>query len=306
MAVLSRTCPICGSSEIELAVPSPVGDAETLENLSKHFSGYDTWQSFLSFVRCLSCDLLYSQKYPDEADLRELYGNVAQNEVGQDGPALDATHNWLAKEFVAKGLGQRGVRLRVLEIGPDTGRFASAFAEQVEVSAIDFVEPNLSVWADLTRRFGGESAVVGSITEVNPSHRYDVIVAHHVFDHVPDLLGLMKAINGLSADGATLSVVVHNHRSLLRRVMRSKWPPFCLQHPQLFSRRALAQLLEQSGWTVREVRRQVDFVGVFATLNNLVGVFGGRRRSVPRRDVVVPVRFGNIGIIADRAPSGLA
>lgn len=88
--------------------------------------------------------------------------------------------------------------------------------------------------------------------------------------------------------------------------MRSKWPPFCLQQPQLFSLRVLAELLEQNGWPVRVVRRKVNFVGLLATLNNLVGVFGGRRRSVPRRDVVVPVCLGNLVVIADRAPSGLA
>ena len=287
-------------------MPSPVGDVETANNLKKYFSGYDTWQSFFSFFCCLACDLLYTQTYPDEVDLQELYSTVAHNEVGQDGPALDATHTWLAKQFVAEGLRHRGGRPRTLEIGPDTGRFASAFVEQVEVSAIDFVEPNLSVWADLRRRFGDESTVVGSISEVNPSIKYDVIVAHHVFDHIPDLQGLMKSINSLASNGATLSVVVHNHRSLLRRAMRSKWPPFCLQHPQLFSRRALAKLLEQNGWSVRVVRRQINFVGLRATLNNLVGVLGGRRRSVPRRDLVVPIRFGNIGVIADRVDPGVA
>ena len=85
-------------------MPSPVGDVETANNLKKYFSGYDTWQSFFSFVRCLACDLLYTQTYPDEVDLQELYSTVAHNEVGQDGPALDATHTWLAKQFVAEGL----------------------------------------------------------------------------------------------------------------------------------------------------------------------------------------------------------
>lgn len=48
------------------------------------------------------------------------------------------------------------------------------------------------------------------------------------------------------------------------------------------------------------IRRQINYVGVLATLNNLKAAFLGKRREIPRRDIVIPVLFGNIGAIARR------
>jgi len=293
-------CPVCLSGNRRLAQSSGVDDAVVADNISSAFSGYETWNHFFDFFRCEDCDLLYSTCYPTDGLLNELYREVAKNEVGQDGPALDATHSWLARKFVAPELSDGRTGLRVLELGPDTGRFAAALSRCVSSVHIDFVEPNVTAWEDLRRRFGDDVLVAASLAELGQRLHYDVIIAHHVFDHVPDVSGLMRALNTLTTGGSTLSIVVHNHRSMLRRLMRSKWPPFCLQHPHIFSRRSLRQLLEGCGWDVRVVRRQVNYVGILATLNNLLRVFTGKHRGIPRRDVVVPVRFGNIGVIAQR------
>lgn len=294
------SCPACGSKDRRLALVSGVDDALVADNIRRAFSGYETWNHFFDFYQCADCDLLSSACYPNDGLLSELYREVETNEVGQNGPALDATHSWLARKFVAPNLGNGRTGLRVLELGPDRGRFASALTGCASVAEIDFVEPNVMAWDDLRSRFGGDVVVTSSLEELGERLIYDAVVAHHVFDHVPDLRALMNAINALTAGDSILSVVVHSHRSLLRKIMRSKWPPFCLQHPHLFSPRSLTQLLESYGWEVQCVRRQVNYVGVVATLNNLIGVLGGKRRDVPQRDLVIPIRFGNLCAIARR------
>ena len=68
---------------------------------------------------------------------------------------------------------------------------------------------------------------------------FDVVVAIHVLDHVPDLNQFTKQMTAKLSTGGICFVVVHNERSVLARMLGKRWPAFCLQHPHLFNQKTL-------------------------------------------------------------------
>lgn len=293
-------CPSCGSRNFSLALKGTAEDFGSLAELKEAFSGLSTWTSHFSYAHCSECDLLFSERYPNDGLLKELYSDVAINTVGQDTNALIATHEWLVEKRVRPVFARVSERAKGLEIGPDVGHFAKILIDEFDGFTMDFVEPNKSAWSLLRRNIGEDIDIYLTLDELPASSTYGLVVAHHVFDHIPNLAHLMNKINAVTVPGSALSIVVHNHRSLLRTLMGSRWPPFCLQHPQLFSEKAVSRLLEHHGWKLQGCKRQTNYVGVLATAINLCSLFGFKRRDLPPRDLVIPIPLGNLSAIAHR------
>lgn len=301
VSVVHRTeCPACGCSKFVKSQASTGTDEEILATLVDTFSGTETWRRHLAYHRCAQCDLLFNVVYPSPQTLEELYQSVHFNDVGQPGPALDATHRWLAVKF----LGPRAKNLRgpltVLELGPDVGRFASHLNSVLDVKAFDFVEPNLTAWEQLRQSVPNTRQLTHGIKEIKNLCQYDLVVAHHVFDHDVSIRETFRTIEELTGIGSLMSIVVHDHSSWLARAMGDKWPPYCLQHPQLFTTKALEEFLESNNWKPVYKDHQKNAIGVLSTAGNLANIFFKRSLIKPTKDLVIPMWFGNLAFVAER------
>jgi hypothetical protein len=100
--------------------------------------------------------------------------------------------------------------------------------------------------------------------------------------------------------GAKLFIVVHNQKSLLAKIMRSKWPPYCLQHPQIFDKKSIKNLLINSGFINVSINRTVNWIGLRNSLISLLGLLkipNGFLKLLP--NISIPIVFGNIIISAE-------
>lgn len=298
MAFFRRDCPLCGAAPpngLEIRSRTP---AETLEfdQLRSAWRGFSRDAVFFSYARCGQCGLLFCPTYFDDEQLNDLYGLMPDNTDGVPLVTLRRTHAAYAVRLLAKGH-KPG---KVLDVGADIGLTSAEVRRLAPHAGITAVEPNAGVHEVLRENVPGVK-VVEDLTSVDGSEGFDLVVAVHVLDHLLHLGQGVEAMSKLAArPGGSLGIVVHNEASLVRRGLGHRWPPFCLQHPQLFNPLTLSLLLEAHGWRNVSLHRTVNYFPVRHLGESLAAVTSVPERFVsllPKKDVALPL--GNVIAIAD-------
>ena len=290
-----RSCPLCASNDFsvkpEVQAKSPA-ESMSWNEVRDSFVGLRKDQLFFSYYRCSKCNLLYCPWYFSAPQLEELYSQMPDNLMGEDKSTASKTQSGYVRWILAK----TKTIDSFLEIGPDVGLVTSAIVKSVRPAKIGLIEPNLAVHTDL-RKSAGSTQQVEIVQELNQlkSSGYQLAVGIHVFDHLLNPLADLKKLGQLSRDGANLGVVVHNEGSLLRKIISKKWPPFCLQHPQLYNRETLRTMLLAGGWNLETVNRSKNYFHLNHLAKLALGIFGlpeGLSKFIPKFET--PVNLGNM------------
>ena len=69
--------------------------------------------------------------------------------------------------------------------------------------------------------------------------------------------------------------------SLLRRLFGARWPPFCLQHPQLYRPRTMAAMLNAAGFGGVRLKRTVNHFPISFLLKQFLWATGLRVETTP-------------------------
>jgi hypothetical protein len=146
-----------------------------------------------------------------------------------------------------------------LELGPDIGLVTNEVLSHFKPQNCCLVEPNTAMHQTL-RQLSRQSniAVYRNLQNVDVSE-IDLTIGIHVFDHLLVPSSQINSIFKQTKPGGILGVVVHNESSLLRRLLGKKWPPFCLQHPQLFNKKTLEKLMLNSGFELVKISNSVNY-----------------------------------------------
>lgn len=296
-----RNCPLCGSNKHSNSPESH--STRRAENLSWQevkdlFVGLRSEQVFFSYYRCTNCSLLYCPWYFNADQLEILYSEMPDNLMGEDKSVVSRTQSgyvtWLKMRNVNA--------TKYIEIGPDIGLVAHEVDKQFNVSEAFLVEPNLGVHTELARSMPKADYVkVVEYPNKLENSNASLIIGIHVYDHLLNPVEDLKELTTKAASDSKLAVVVHNEDSILRKLMKKSWPPFCLQHPQLYNETTLKYILEKSGWDFRELGKTTNWYKArhFTKLGlEVLGLPSWISRLVPNLEL--PVRLGNIIAIASR------
>ncbi len=289
-----RNCPICDqnshSEAPEMASPRR---AENLswEQVKDLFVGLREEQSFFSYYRCLNCGLLYCPWYFSDEQLEVLYSEMPDNLMGEDKSVISKTQSgyvkWLAKRTSGRNY---------MEIGPDIGLVANSVDSTFSIDNSYLVEPNRAVHPELSKSMpkSAEVKVVEYLNQVENA-KSDLITGIHVYDHLLYPVRDLVELRSKSSMGASLIIVVHNEKSPLRYLMKKAWPPFCLQHPQLYNPETLGKLLKKSGWQLEEVKKSTNWYKARHFVEMGLGVLGlPKWISKIFPSVEVPLKLGNM------------
>jgi hypothetical protein len=266
--------------------------------VKKAFIGFRKDQLFFSYFRCANCGLLYSPWYFSQLQLNELYAEMPDNLLGEDKLIISRTQSGYVNQL-SKYISDVD---SYLEVGPDIGLVTERIVYRFKPNNIILVEPNKAVHKELIENCKSKAKIhiQDSLIEVKNAHP-DLIVGVHVYDHLLNPLEELGQLNQMAPKGARLVLVVHNEKSLLRKILKSKWPPFCLQHPQLYNKKTLSKLLELSGWRVVTIRRTINWF----SLNHLVktgayilGINPKVFNFLPK--IQIPFILGNMICIAEK------
>jgi hypothetical protein len=296
-----RACPICKSLNIstqpESAARKPA-EKMNWDEAKSYFIGLRSDQVFFSYYRCIDCELLYCPWYFTKEQIAILYSEMPDNTMGEDKSTISKTQSAYAKWILRDGVSSA----TYLEVGPDIGLVSRNVIALQTPKRVSFIEPNQSVRKELIESSSKVSLIeVVDFIENLQNDDFTLIVGIHVYDHlldpIQDLINLQKRAN----NQAHISIVVHDEKSLLRKALRAKWPPFCLQHPQLYNRRTLENLLSMSGWSVKAIEKSTNWYHLryFIRMGlSVVGVRDFLSRLLPNFEF--PIRLGNLICLAEK------
>jgi SAM-dependent methyltransferase len=295
---LDRACPACGATDRREEAHSPVrAETMTVEALRPYWSGLFSEKRFFTYHRCLGCGLLYNPAFFDGARLADLYSSMAPNMEVVSNDAIAATQKGYFDAGVA------GARLDggFLEIGPDAGHIVREAATRGAFDHFWLFEPNRAIHDTLRASASGRPATL--LTDMDdlspvPDGTVGLAVMVHVLDHLLDPLAMLTQIRAKLRPGGTLLIVTHNEKSLLRHLMGTRWPPFCLQHPELYNPATITGLLGRAGYGNVQVARSRNYFPLPFLARQAAWTVGLKLDRVPLPDVSLGLRLGNMLTLA--------
>jgi SAM-dependent methyltransferase len=294
----ARGCPNCGRSDptADSAISSnPRAEDLSFTELKDYWRGFRKQNVHFSYVRCSSCLLLFCPVYFSSEQLHQLYEAMDDNTNGESLEVLNHTQNSYVNELTSR------VTLKgdVLELGGDIGLLTAQLLKFPEVRSVTVIEPNIETHAALTRIIGDRGRVVAIWSEIDSGKRFDAIVGVHVLDHLLDLNSdLSKMVNHLNPNGF-LFFVTHDEGSLLRKALRSKWPPYCLQHPQIFNTLSIKTALNPRGYNQIDVFKTTNIFTlrhIIELASKIFGLPAFIAKLFP--NMAIRIRLGNIATLA--------
>lgn len=291
-----RNCPICGSDrkrdQPSIAAKSPA-ELQEWDEVKNSFIGLRAQQTFFSYFHCLQCGLLYCPLYFQENQLAELYKSMPDNLLGESrGTALKTQSRYA--DYFSSGLTKVE---NYLELGPDVGLVSKTIGEKFKPKNAVLVEPNQSIYAELRRNSTsfGNIVITSDENSLPENANSDLIVGVHVFDHLIDPVSSLIKLRDSASDIARIGIVVHDENSIISKLLKTKWPPYCLQHPQLYNKKTLSRLLEVSGWEVETTSKSTNYFhldNIATMLLSVLGITLNLRKVIPH--IQVPIKLGNI------------
>ena len=296
-----RNCPSCDSGELsklrEVSADSPAED-RTYESIKSNWQSFFKDSSFFSYSRCADCDQLYCQTFFTSPQLHELYNRMTDNTANLPVEVLRKTQQGyfhILDSFEANSG-------NYLEFGPDIGLLSHECAIKGQFVKMTLIEPNVEVHAELSNSVGRVAHTVSADIE---SYRglengsLDVVTMIHVLDHLLDPSDVLNVLRSKMKKGAKIMIVTHDESSLLARVLKSRWPAFCLQHPQLYRRSTIQVALAKSGFRVLGQKKTANYFPLTYLLKHLAWAL--RLGNIPLPDwykLTLPLRLGNIATVA--------
>jgi hypothetical protein len=297
--MINRDCPICGGKPGERVITSR-NDAGKLpfNELSKYFVGLRADQTFFEYKRCIKCKLCFAPQYFSADELELVYKNMPPNLVGDEQKIVEKTHKGYVKH-IKKNIASAN---SLMELGADLGLVTGPVVSHFKINQGVLIEPNLDVRIELMDSVGNkaEFEVVNYLSDIKNNQLYDLFIGIHVIDHLLAPLQDLNFIRKKMKPDGKLFIVVHNQKSLLAKIMKSKWPPYCLQHPQIFDNQSIKNLLINSGFTNIRIKRTVNWIGLRNSLISLLSLL-----KIPHRflsylpNISIPIIVGNIIVSAE-------
>jgi 2-polyprenyl-3-methyl-5-hydroxy-6-metoxy-1,4-benzoquinol methylase len=217
------------------------------------------------------------------------------NTAGEEIQALNETQ----LKYVNLASRQSGLSGSILELGGDIGLLTKHLLTRTEINIVTVIEPNLEVHASLMNVIADRGRVVGSWRDLSTHLKFDAVVAIHVLDHIPNLRSELKRIYEALTDEGKVFFVTHDEKSILRFILNKRWPPFCLQHPQLFNKRTMKSALGAVGFKQIRFTKTSNAFTVGHIIEVLGSLFGLRfKLKTSQINFKINVRLGNIATAA--------
>ena len=217
---------------------------------------------------------------------------MPDNTNGEEQAVLERTQSGYAQQICKFGFTDG----QILEIGADIGLFVRALSHSANLKA-DAIEPNRGVHEKLSKVLAERGTIYEAMSAIPFERKYDLIVGIHVLDHVPDLNSMIQEIRRRLSPGGRIYFVTHNERSLLRHLLGRRWPPFCLQHPQLFDKKTLESVFTSAGFVGIRVLATTNYFSLKHLAMVAAGALGLSQKIVKWvPSIVLPLRLGNIAV----------
>jgi SAM-dependent methyltransferase len=242
MEMISRVCPLCGSSDTSNIFAEANFNIERLDSFAFASRKMPEYMHY-RLVDCPVCDLLYSTPLPREDYLTRNYAE-ASYDSGAEARYAAGTYAKLLSGFVT----QLPERHGALDIGAGDGAFLERLLEYGFEQVVG-VEPS-------------KAPIAAARPEIRPLIKegnfdcadfapgsFSLVTCFQTLEHIYDPLAMTRGVYRLLKPGGAAFFICHNRRALSARLLGRKSPIFDIEHLQLFSPQSARYLLEQTGFT---------------------------------------------------------
>jgi len=193
-------------------------------------------------VRCATCGHGQLERFPDEAQLGEAYGEAA------------------SQEYVDEEAGQRATARDVLvqvehhrSPGPllDLGCWVGFLLDEARArgwAPVVGVEPSAFASAYARERLGLDVRTDDLMTADLPAGSFAAVVLGDVIEHLPDPAAALDRVRALLAPDGVVVLMLPDAGSRLARAMGARWWSVIPTHVQYFTRTSIRVLLERRGF----------------------------------------------------------
>lgn len=261
--------------------------------------GFFKEKMIFSYHRCSACGALYAPEFFDQRQLADLYAQMPPNMELVPMTALRATQRGYHEAIHGCKLPSGGY----LEVGPDIGLFTEHCVADSTFDRFWLFEPNVAVKPQLEKLMTGREWHLSHELldfSIVPKQSISLAVMIHVLDHLLDPGETLRRIRSVMIPrDSLLLIVTHDEGSLLARLLGSRWPAFCLQHPQLYNRRSIRAQLDAAGLeTVACIKTTNHFPANFL-LRHLFWSLGLSIPNLPSiGEAILGLRLGNMLTLA--------
>lgn len=295
--ITKRNCPSCGlgvkHSILEVKAKFPAENL-TASQLKDFFVGFRRDQCFFTYFRCI-CGILWCPEYFHQEALDEIYRNIPANTLVSG--EKDSIKTQVGYVDLIYKLNQ--ITSPILEVGADLGSLIGEIVDRNSRIKAYAIEPNEKVSDQLALRLGSKKSVYRKLSEFPNFIRPNLVIMVHVLDHLIEPQKFLENISSISSPVAELFIVVHNESSLLRKILKDRWVPFCLQHPQIFNINTIASLLTKANFSNIQSRKTYNWITpkqVGTILESISVLPPNAAKLLPSK--AFPVKLGNFAVSA--------
>lgn len=241
MEMISRTCPLCGSSDTSRVFAEADFDFSRLDSYAFASRKMPEYMHY-RLIDCPRCDMLYASPLPSEEYLAAGYGEAAYDSGDEAHYAAE-----VYAEILSTIAGRLPDRHGALDIGAGDGAFLERLLEQ-GFDGVVGVEPS-------------RAPIAAARDDIRPLIREDIfrqdafeadslslVTCFQTLEHLHDPLSMTRSVWRLLKPGGAAFFICHNRRAISARLLGNKSPIFDIEHLQLFSPSSARYLLEQNGF----------------------------------------------------------
>ena len=261
-----HNCPVCQSKIDRDPIVVPEIDPSFEKTIKKKmWKGLLKKIRFFPYYRC-KCGMLTTKTFINDKTLKYLYSDMEENVYKDDNKNndIETKKSYLAQ--IKNFLNFDKKKINLLEIGADNGNFLKLIKEFNNNISSTVVEPNKKMHKKLKLL---TKNVYGDIKQLPRNKKFDLIIAIHVFDHIPNLTEFLKKIGKKLKRGGYIYGVVHDEKSIMAKILGKRWPPYTLQHPHLFNPNSINSLFERLHYDKNFIVKTMNFFNLGFLFQNL-------------------------------------
>jgi 2-polyprenyl-3-methyl-5-hydroxy-6-metoxy-1,4-benzoquinol methylase len=289
-------CPLCGSPDYIVLVPSKYHDDMVDAELRGLYSASSDHVLLDQIVRCRSCDLIYVNPRIDSKLIIEGYSGAADpGFVANNLERISTFRRVLIRICRRLGL-TPSPHHRILDVGCAGGAFPKAAADLgFQVTG---VEP--SAWlAEFGRQKYNIDVRQGVLqADMFPPASFDIVTMWDVVEHLTNPHEVLTIISALLREDGWLIVNYPDVGSLAARCLRSYWPFWLSVHLIYYTRTTIARQLERAGFDIVHAQphwQRLKLSYVLFRASQYFSVFSSLKRVADRIGIgEVPVTY-NMG-----------
>jgi len=233
-----RPCPICGD-----ATSVRIGELQSTFHTPLIRSGYD-------LAHCMSCDVVYLSPLPLQEDLDTIY-NAVQFDYYTPESIPPVVEFYCSRMRALEAALGNPKKLSVLEIGAGPAWMSRA-AKAVHTAASTTAQDVSSEMAEKCPWVDRYLVTSADASEIDQRGPYNVISLTHVFEHVPDPVGMLRRLKGVSNG---IIFITAPHRPVAWRGSIEEWRKYSYNHVpahlQYFSKRGMKTAADRAGLHLR-------------------------------------------------------